>query len=1038
MAFDLTPEVDVYRDADGQVTQLRHVRRRYSAAEARVASATPAGVAAQYVREVAGIYGIEADEISSLEQPMPSGPVSETVKLRQVEEKNIIDTTTVVKFQQTALGLSVWNSNIAVVVAGETPEVVSSSSTLHHGINLVGMPSIDRLTSYGQAPPPSSLRQAIGVDDSSGEGFALNGVRLLVYRYDPAERVDPEARPVDSRGNRPPDGRGGPPGASAGQADAGYNPANPRPTLSSGTSPGASAGQADAGYDPANPRPTPPGGTSPGSSSGQADAGYDPANPRPAQSGANAPDSGFLPPADTSPSPLGGSSPAPSSGQAEAGYDPARPRLTQSGAGTPDVAGAPSQDQPPETGMALQQGPPTLPLPPVPGWIVPGRHYVVKEVLFRLAVPGYPELNWRAFVEPESSAVLYLRALTACATCAIYETDPIAKSGAALTAASPDNDLNNARTLNVPMHNLDGTVGGSQHLSGTRARVQDLAPPPTLPPTTTAPFNFEYNAKHADFAATNAYYHSDWMFRLVAGMGFNLADYFNGTSFPVPVDHTGMGTSVNAQAPGNATGDGLGRFLFGLCQSGQTMGIATQVGVCLHEFGHALLWDHVDSPNFGWCHSAGDTLAALYMDPDSKAHLPAGVPNRFVTFPFLAECNPGLDRRHDRDVAVGWAWGGTRDDRQYGSETILSTTMFRVYRMTGGDDADVNVRKFASRYLMYLIVKAIGTLTATTTDPRVFVTALQDADDTTTIFEGHAGGAWHKVIRWSFERQGLFQPPGAPTPVTQPGAPPNVDVFIDDGRNGQYQPYLTNIGASPGVWNRQAADSGTANQQPATGVTNYLYVRVNNRGLLSAAGVSVRCYQGAPGSALQWPTNWTPLTTPSMPGPAIPSGGSAVIGPFHWTPTQPGAISVLASASATGDASNADTVNGPISNRRLVPNDNNVAQRDFTVTGAVVGIRIKIASGSTTPGTTNWQPYAGTSGIYLDVDTSAGKFTSTPRYFTTLGGNSSHWSTTGANAIYNATPTGFRVYVRWSDGAALTPAQANSFQWHINWIGIEE
>jgi len=35
------------------------------------------------------------------------------------------------------------------------------------------------------------------------------------------------------------------------------------------------------------------------------------------------------------------------------------------------------------------------------------------------------------------------------------------------------------------------------------------------------------------------------------------------------------------------------------------------------------------------------------------------------------------------------------------------------------------------------------------------------------------------------------------------------------------------------------------------------------------------------------------------------------------------------------------------------------------------------------------------------------------------------------------TPTGFRVYVRWSDGSALTPAQANSLQWHINWLGVE-
>jgi hypothetical protein len=100
-------------------------------------------------------------------------------------------------------------------------------------------------------------------------------------------------------------------------------------------------------------------------------------------------------------------------------------------------------------------------------------------------------------------------------------------------------------------------------------------------------------------------------------------------------------------------------------------------------------------------------------------------------------------------------------------------------------------------------------------------------------------------------------------------------------------------------------------------------------------------------------------------------------------------------------------------------------------------VSIKIASGSTTPGSTNWQPYSGNTGIYLDVDTSAGKFSTTPKYITSLGGNSSHWATTGVTSVYTPSPTGFRVYVRWSNGSALTPAQANSFQWHVNWLGVE-
>lgn len=96
----------------------------------------------------------------------------------------------------------------------------------------------------------------------------------------------------------------------------------------------------------------------------------------------------------------------------------------------------------------------------------------------------------------------------------------------------------------------------------------------------------------------------------------------------------------------------------------------------------------------------------------------------------------------------------------------------------------------------------------------------------------------------------------------------------------------------------------------------------------------------------------------------------------------------------------------------------------------------RIASGRTTPGSTNWQVYSPT-GIMVNVDTTSGKFSSVPVYITSIGGNSSHWATTGATSVYLPTTTGFRVYVKWSDNSPLTPAQANSFQWHINWIGME-
>ena len=107
-------------------------------------------------------------------------------------------------------------------------------------------------------------------------------------------------------------------------------------------------------------------------------------------------------------------------------------------------------------------------------------------------------------------------------------------------------------------------------------------------------------------------------------------------------------------------------------------------------------------------------------------------------------------------------------------------------------------------------------------------------------------------------------------------------------------------------------------------------------------------------------------------------------------------------------------------------------------TSSIINVNnTKVAGGSTTPGATNWQPYNGTiAGVFVDVNTSGAGFTATPNYITSIAGNSNHWETTGASAVYFPTARGFRVYVRFYDGRPLTPAFANQNQWRINWMGI--
>lgn len=574
----------------------------------------------------------------------------------------------------------------------------------------------------------------------------------------------------------------------------------------------------------------------------------------------------------------------------------------------------------------LQAGPPTLPLPEVPKDIKPGQHYIVTEVLFTLTLPGEGELNWRAFIEPKTGAVLYLRAFVAYAFGNVFDVDPLTKTGdPTITPASPGTTLDPLTALETLVGlTAPANPGDPQELTGDFVQVMDIGAPAIEPPTAALPAgNFSKSAVTNEFAAVNAYRHCDGLFRLVQGMGFDISTYFDGTTFPVRVDHRDLGDIVNAQAPGNATGDGSDGFRFALCEVGAPVGIAADKRVVLHEFGHALLWDNVNSPNFGFSHSAGDSLAVILCDPGSLA------PDRFLTFPWIT----AVPRRHDRDVTAGWAWGGTNDVGGYSSEQILSTTHFRTYRSTGGDDNRRHVQEFAARYLAYLIVRATGSLTPETnpSDPDDWATALMDADTGTLSFEGHPGGAFHKVIRWGFEKQGLYQPVGAPTPtpVTSEGDPPEVDVYINDGRDGEYS-YKRNFWNTQDMWNRLSADGGTTHQTPVVGVTNYMYVRVKNRGTQTANNVLVKAYHCIPAAGLVWPDDWQAMTTPQLPasGP-IPSGGETIVGPFEWTPEVVGHECLLASVSADGDLSNADTVNGPIPHWRLVPFDNNIAQRNL-------------------------------------------------------------------------------------------------------------
>lgn len=564
----------------------------------------------------------------------------------------------------------------------------------------------------------------------------------------------------------------------------------------------------------------------------------------------------------------------------------------------------------------------------VPSGIKDGSCRVCIEVFFALEMPDYGAVNWRAMVDVHTGAVLYLRANLHAVDGLVFPLDPERLTGdATLTPASPVGDLNPLRE-SLLMEGLTAPAAGDpQELDGEYVVIQEIQNPNVAPPTKPSGTDFDYGADNNDFAAVNAYYHMDSLFRMVDDFGLDTATYFGGSIFPIPVDHRGMGGSQNAVHSGN---DALGRtnhFRFGLL-SGSTVGYAILRAACAHEFAHACLQNNINDGVFSWCHGFGDALGAVLCDPGSLAT------DRFLRSPFMT--SGAGTRRHDRDVAAGFAWGGTRDVAgAQERRQIMSTTMFRSYRSTGGDAEHGNPavqldrRSFASRYISFLMLGGVGTMTSVAPPASAldFETAVMDLDKTNPDFEGHPGGAFHKVIRWSFEKQGLHKLPG--DPVDGEGSPPAVDVYIDDGRDGEYE-YRRNFWNTTDIWSAQVNDSTVGHQTPLVGVTNYFFVRIKNRGQQTANNVTVRAYHCIPATGLVWPIDWTPMDTPEIAVGTLAAGAEIVVGPFEWTPTNVGHECLFASVSADEDESNADTVLGDIPHWRLVPFDNNIAQRNVS------------------------------------------------------------------------------------------------------------
>lgn len=139
---------------------------------------------------------------------------------------------------------------------------------------------------------------------------------------------------------------------------------------------------------------------------------------------------------------------------------------------------------------------------------------------------------------------------------------------------------------------------------------------------------------------------------------------------------------------------------------------------------------------------------------------------------------------------------------------------------------------------------------------------------------------------------------------------------------------------SPDIWIRRADDRGAADQVPLAGQTNYVQVRVRNRGTAAARNVVVRVFDAVGGTSMRWPDDWMPMVGEATI-PSLAAGASTVVS-IPWRAVGAGHTCFLTRITADAD---------PVVSEGWVPFDNNLCQRNVQVVG-------EPSSGGTTEGGT--------------------------------------------------------------------------------------
>jgi hypothetical protein len=161
---------------------------------------------------------------------------------------------------------------------------------------------------------------------------------------------------------------------------------------------------------------------------------------------------------------------------------------------------------------------------------------------------------------------------------------------------------------------------------------------------------------------------------------------------------------------------------------------------------------------------------------------------------------------------------------------------------------------------------------------------------------------------------------------------PEIDVWIPDGINDiGYNSYDFN---SMDIWS-SLNSIGTSHENPVSGLTNYVHVRVHNLGSVAATNVDVALYWANTSTALAWPADFHQIGT-IFTISSIPAGGD-IEHTWSWYVDPAFGTGHYFCFVATADCAEDPMTGGPPGYTYVAPFDNNIAQKNITIVETQAG-----------------------------------------------------------------------------------------------------